>query len=231
LLSSMQAELGSDVRNVEWTSAARLVALLSESLRRCATVASPLPSVVLRLRRLQDQLLVGPSAASPFRNVRDIFGLVEPVRCRLGDFVLISGSLANPGYYPIGAHQHRAQAEPLLHVARGISEPATPTACKLLVRSTNVEVQEHALPIAKEFAESCPVEQLEVGRAASHQIMRAPKIAAQRNAPDAPGEICRSVTRVDEIADDRFERARTLLRALHGFHFGGARRQDLAYQH
>src|SRR4051794_6153535 len=39
--------------------------------------------------------------------------------------------------------------------------------------------------------------------------MAVAEIVAQGNTPDALGEICRTVARVDEVTDDGFERART----------------------
>ena len=58
-----------------------------------------------------------------------------------------------------------------------------------------------------EFAEPRPVDQLEIGSASPHERMVAAKIVAKRNALHALGEIGRSVARVDEIAQDGFERA------------------------
>ena len=61
--------------------------------------------------------------------------------------------------------------------------------------------------VSHELAEPRPVDQFEIGRAPARERVAAAKIITNRNAPHALGEIGRAVARVDEIAQDCFERA------------------------
>src|SRR5471032_301312 len=59
------------------------------------------------------------------------------------------------------------------------------------------------------LAQPGAIGQRQVGGAAAEQWMGIAQIVAQRYAPDAFREIGRAVTRVDEVTEDGFERART----------------------
>ena|SRR5438874_8484110 len=71
----------------------------------------------------------------------------------------------------------------------------------------SVKVQEQACAPLEALADLRSVDQFEVGNAAARGRMAAAKIVAERNTPHAFGEICRAITRVDEITDNGSERA------------------------
>ena len=71
-----------------------------------------------------------------------VFGPAEPSRRGLRSFLWVRGGLNGPGHKAIGAHEHSAQAQPILGVTCDIRDSTTPAACKRLKRCTSVKVQE-----------------------------------------------------------------------------------------
>jgi hypothetical protein len=54
---------------------------------------------------------------------------------------MVEGCLTSPGDESIGAHEHSAQAHPILGVTGDIGDPTTPAACEGLKRFPIVNVQ------------------------------------------------------------------------------------------
>ena len=120
---------------------------------------------------------------------------------------------AGPGDEPIGPHEQRAETKAVLGVAGHVPHLWAPTAVERLQATAPAEVQQQAGSSPQQRAEPRSVFQLEVRAAAAHQRVLFAEVVAKGHTPDTFGEVGRAVARIDQVAEDAFERARMPVRS------------------